>query len=129
MSIFDFLFPEQSAAMQLRRIADQKEHEHRFAAIRRRQDERRRKLEFAAEKAMPSQAAISDDHDLVARLDQLEEELHRANLIIAALIASLEGKGAVNREEIRSAMSKLDNADGRQDGGLNGATLKSQFEN
>ena len=129
MSIFDFLFPAESAAMQLRRIADQKEHEHRFAAIRRRQEEHRRKLELDEEKAMPSQAAISDDHDLVARLDQLEEELHRANLIIAALVGSLEAKGAVNREEIRSAMAKLDSADGRQDGGLDGAALKSQFEN
>lgn len=129
MSIFDLLFPEQSAAMQLRRIADQKEHEHRFAAIRRRQEERHRKLELAAENANPSQAAISDDRALVTRLDQLEEELHHANFIIAALVASLEAKGAVNREEIRSAMTKLDNADGRQDGGLNGAALKNQFEN
>lgn len=129
MSIFDFLFPAESAAMQLRRIADQKERDRRIAEVHRRNQERRRKREFAAEKAMPSQAAISDDHDLVARLDQLEEELHRANLIIAALVASLEAKGAVNREEIRIAMSKLDNADGRQDGGLNGAALKSQFEN
>ncbi|MEN9360248.1 MAG: hypothetical protein RL095_1783 [Verrucomicrobiota bacterium] len=128
MFLFDFLFPSESAAMQLRRIAEQKEQDRRLAEVIRRNQERRRKREFAAEKAASTQAAVSDEAEAPARLDQLEEELHRANLIIAALVTSLEDKGALNRDELRGVMARLDAADGRQDGGLDSATLKRQID-
>ena len=56
-------------------------------------------------------------------LESLERENSELRLYLAAIIRYLIAKGTVNLDEFRVLVDEIDQGDGRQDGGLQGAVL------
>ncbi len=92
MSLYDFFFPEQAQASHLRSMAESQSRNRRTAA--RRQD------------------------DLGGRLESLEGEVGYLALVLGALLQKADEKGVLTRDEVREAVSELDEIDGVKDGRL-----------
>lgn len=107
MSLFDFFFPDQAQAAQLRRIADQ--------AAR---SERRRNT--------ASREAKATFDSLQRQVDELRGDLGFTALVLGALVARLDEKGVVTRADLQAAMAKLDLADDLADGTLDVERLKAE---
>ncbi len=100
MSLFDWFFPDQSQATQMRRVAEQN----------RRDRERRGR---AAD-------------DVESRVSELEENLGFVALVLGSLLEKLDKQRVVSRADLRSAMSELDRLDGVVDGRLDVGLLRDQ---
>ena len=101
MSLFDFFFPEQAQASHLRRLANQ-------SSGRRKASQR-------------NNAAVNQ---LEKRVSDLEEDLGFAALVLASVMAKLNEKGTVTRDDVRAAMKEVDEIDGVADGRLDINVLK-----
>lgn len=101
MSLFDFFFPEQAQASHLRKLANQ-------SSGRRKASQR-------------NNAAVNQ---LEKRVSDLEEDLGFAALVLASVMAKLNEKGTVTRDDVRAAMKEVDEIDGVADGRLDINVLK-----
>ena len=90
MSLFDFLFPEQMQAQQLRKIAN----------TQRTRDKRSSRRQDA----------------LRERVQSLEDDVGFLAMVLGALIQKADEKGAITRDEIRAAVTEIDEFDGAKDG-------------
>lgn len=90
MSLFDFLLPEQAQATHLRKIANTQRTRAKRSS--RRQDA------------------------LVERVQSLEDDVGFLALVLGALIQKADEKGAITRDEIRAAVTEIDELDGAKDG-------------
>lgn len=104
MSFFDFFFPQEAQASHLRRIAEQQELQAQQEGMQRFRDERERRWEASSSQALEQ------------RVEELEQDLGQASLVIEALIQLLESSGAVKREDIAARAIAIDSADGVTDG-------------
>jgi len=105
VSLFDWFFPEQAQAIQLRRIAEQHQ---------------------SVDRSRSRESAGAD-----YRLSRLEEHLGFVALVVGSLMEKLERSGVVSRRELREAIAELDELDGIRDGRLDLAYLQelsSQLE-
>ena len=66
--------------------------------------------------------------DLRQRVDELEDDLGRATLIVHALAEACVRKGLLGREEIAAIVDEVDLLDGKADGKLDPAALRSPDE-
>ena len=101
MSLFDFFFPEQAQASHLRRLANQ-------SSGRRKASQR-------------NNAAVNQ---LEKRVSDLEDDLGFAALVLASVMAKLDEKGTLTRDDVRAAMKEVDEIDGVADGRLDINVLK-----
>jgi hypothetical protein len=95
MSLFEFFFPEQAQAAQLRRLADQ----HRASR--------------SAERSTRADVTL-----LEKRVADLEHDLGFAALLLGSLLDQLDKKGTLLRSDLAAAMHELDSIDGVADGRL-----------
>ncbi len=100
MSLFDFFFPQQAQAQQLRRLASGQQ-----ASSRRRS---------------------RTDARLEARMANLEDDLGYVTLILGSILNTLDEKGLVTRSDVKSALASLDELDGVADGRLDINILRGQ---
>ncbi len=101
MSFFDFFFPEQAQAANLRSIASRQRLQSRSSSTTKR-----------------SQA------ELEGRIASLEGDLGYVTLLLGSLLGQLDEKGVVTREELKSTIAELDALDGRADGKLDVNVLR-----
>lgn len=106
MSLFDFFFPEQSQAANLRRIADQSAR-----------NERRRNSA-----SRETKATLDSLHQQV---EDLRGDLGFTALVLGSLVARLDEKGVVTRADLQAVMARLDLADDIADGTLDVERLKT----
>ncbi len=100
MSLFDFFFPQQAQAQQLRRLASGQQ------ASAQRRTRTTAKLE--------------------ARMESLEDDLGYVTLILGSILDTLDQKGLVTRSDVKSALASLDKLDGIADGRLDINILRGQ---
>lgn len=103
MSLFDFFFPEQAQAQHLRRLADAQTRPVR---------PRRSPPPFQDAEQKQEVAKLQ------SQIDGLEDDLGYVALILGAVMAKLDEKGALTRTDVRAALSEIDAIDGVQDGKL-----------
>ena len=104
MSFFDFCFPEQAQASHLRSIAESQQ-------LRSLQEGQQR---FKAERERRWEASRSET--LEQRVEELEQDLGQAGLIIEAMMQLLEESGTLKREDVAKRAIEVDRADGVSDG-------------
>ena len=63
-------------------------------------------------------------NQLEKRVSDLEEDLGFAALVLASVMAKLNEKGTVTRDDVRAAMKEVDEIDGVADGRLDINVLK-----
>lgn len=95
MSLFEFFFPEQAQAAQLRRLADQQRSSR-----------------------LADRTTRSDVAQLEKRIADLEQDLGFTALLLGGLLDELDRKETVSRSDLAAAMQKLDSIDGVADGRL-----------
>ncbi len=105
MSLFDFFFPTQAAAGHLRDLA------------------KNQRLQSIRESRTRSRSAKERDA-LEQRIEELEGDVGFVSLVLASLLAKLEEKGHIGREELRAVLEELDGADGVADGRLDVKALR-----
>lgn len=114
MSFFDFFFPEQAQASHLRSIAEsQRLNSHRDGQRQFREERERRN------EASHGQATER-------RVEELENDLGQAGLIIESLLQLLEESGTIKRDEVMKRAIAVDLADGIQDGRLTPAGIANR---
>jgi uncharacterized membrane protein len=101
MSLYDFFFPEQAQASHLRTLASQNRRNQRDQTLQ------TRSLERAEE-----------------RIEALENDLGFVALALGSLMAKLDEKGVLTRQDVKDAMRTLDGADGVADGKLDIRVLR-----
>ena len=101
MSFFDFFFPEQAQASHLRKLTEQSQGRRRGA--------------------QRDNIAVSQ---LEKRISDLEHDLGFAALVLASVMAKLDEKGALSRDDVKAAMKDIDGLDGVADGRLDINVLK-----
>ena len=101
MSLFDFFFPEQAQASHLRRLANQSSGQRKAS--------------------QRNNAAVTQ---LEKRVSDLEDDLGFAALVLASVMAKLDEKGILTRDDVRAAMKEVDEIDGVADGRLDINVLK-----
>jgi hypothetical protein len=101
MSLYDFFFPQQAQASLLRTLVHENRRKQRGAALE------GRTLEKAEE-----------------RIEALENDLGFVALLLGSLLAKLDEKGALTRQDLKDAMQTLDGADGVADGKLDIRVLR-----
>ena len=101
MSFFDFFFPEQAQASHLRKLTEQNQG-RRHVAPR-------------------NNIAVSQ---LEERISDLEHDLGFAALVLASVMAKLDEKGTLSRDDVKAAMKDIDGLDGVADGRLGINVLK-----
>jgi len=101
MSFLELLFPDYATARHLRTL----DEKNRTLEVRQRVAHNRsnRLIEAKSKKAN-------------SRIEQLEQELGQASLVIEALIEKLEEKSLVSREELERLVTEIDARDGVIDG-------------
>jgi len=110
MSFFDFFFPEQAQASHLRSIAETQSLQAHQDGQNRFREERERRWES------------SRSQDLERRVEELENDLGQAGLIIESLLQLLEEKSVLKRDEVAKRAIEVDLADGVRDGKLTSPT-------
>jgi hypothetical protein len=108
MSFFDFFFPEQAQASHLRTIAESQRLQSVHDSQRRFREERDRRWES------------SRSQDLEKRVEELEQDLGQAGLVIEALLQLLEESGTLKRVDVAKRAIEVDMADGVRDGKISG---------
>jgi predicted flap endonuclease-1-like 5' DNA nuclease len=93
VSLYDFFFPEQAQATHLRRLSEQTRRVGRGQAA---QDRALDKLED--------------------RIGALEDDLGFVSLVLGSVIAKLDEKGVLTRQDLAAAMREVDGVDGVADG-------------
>jgi len=106
---FDFAFPEQAQAHQLRRIANKAQGGHALTG----------EAEEVPETLSESLSAIE------ARVAELERDLRFVSLVLGGVVATCETRGSITRAEVSAAMRELDAADQADDGSLDVSVLRS----
>ena len=106
---FDFAFPEQAQAHQLRRIANKTQSGHALIGG----------AEETSETLSASLSAIE------ARVAELERDLRFVSLVLGGIVATCETRGSITRAEVSAAMRELDAADQADDGSLDVSVLRS----
>ncbi len=106
MSFFDFFFPEQAQASHLRSIAESQQLQSHQDGQRQFREERDRRWD------------VSRSQSLERRVEELENDLGQAGLIIEALLQVLQEKGTLTRDEVAKRAIEVDLADGVRDGKL-----------
>jgi hypothetical protein len=101
MSLYDFFFPEQSQAAQLRQLVEQN----------RRRDRRQR-------------SAQGEQRNLAAELESLREDVGYLALLLAAIGHRLDQKGVITRADLRAAAEEIDAFDSVKDGKLDVQRIK-----
>jgi len=109
MSFFDFFFPEQAQASHLRNIAESQQLQSHQEGQRQFREERERRWD------------ASRSQGLERRVEELENDLGQAGLIIEALMHLLQKKGTLTRDEVAKRAIEVDLADGVRDGKLTSA--------
>jgi len=92
MSLYDFFFPEQAQAQHLRTLTQQGD---------------------ASRWNLERRTGQLDD-----RIDSLESDLGYVTLVLGSLLESLDEKGVLTRDDVKSVVTKLDAIDGVSDGRL-----------
>ena len=92
MSLYDFFFPEQARAQHLRTLTQQGD---------------------ASRWNLERRTGQLDD-----RIDSLESDLGYVTLVLGSLLESLDEKGVLTRDDVKSVVTKLDAIDGVSDGRL-----------
>lgn len=105
MSFYDFFFPEQAQASHLRQIA---------------RNQRRSKI-----KSRRTSYSIDQARE---RIEQLEDDLGTLALLVGAVVKKLDEKGTVTRDDLKDAITALDEADGKADGKLDPNVLRGMTE-
>ncbi len=105
MSFFDFFFPEQAQASHLRSIAD------------RSRLEQRRSRSTAASSASNTAA-------LTKRVEDLESDLGFVSLLLGSVMAQLDERGHISRDDLKELIKEVDGADGVEDGRLDVGVLR-----
>ncbi|MCA3007173.1 MAG: hypothetical protein INH34_02230 [Phycisphaerales bacterium] len=101
MSLFDFFFPEQAQASLLRTLVNENRRKKRRETLE------GRTLEKAED-----------------RIEALENDLGFVALLLGSLLAKLDEKGVLTRQDVKDAMPTLDGADGVADGKLDIRVLR-----
>lgn len=109
MSLFDFFFPEQAQASHLRRLAEQQHRSQRFSGRAERQTQEQ-------------QFRIAELED---RVIELERDLGFVALLLGSLLHTANDKGVIARDDVCSALEKLDAHDGFKDGKLDIDSLRA----
>ena len=92
MSLFDFFFPQQAQAQHLRTLTYQKQAgDRRLSRV---------------------------SGQLEGRMEQLEGDLGYLALVLGSVLESLDEKGVLTRDDVRSVIARLDSLDGVSDGTL-----------
>ncbi len=106
---FDFAFPEQAQAHQLRRVANKVQSGHALPG------------EAEDVPATPSESLAA----IEARVAELERDLRFVSLVLGGIVATCETRGSITRAEVAAAMRELDAADQADDGSLDVSVLRS----
>jgi hypothetical protein len=106
---FDFAFPEQAQAHQLRRLANKVQSGHALPG------------EAEDVPATPSESLAA----IEARVAELERDLRFVSLVLGGIVATCETRGSITRAEVAAAMRELDAADQADDGSLDVSVLRS----
>jgi hypothetical protein len=106
---FDFAFPEQAQAHQLRRLANKVQSGHALPG------------EAQDVPATPSESLAA----IEARVAELERDLRFVSLVLGGIVATCETRGSITRAEVAAAMRELDAADQADDGSLDVSVLRS----
>ena len=101
MSLFDILFPDIATASHLRTIAETNNLQSTQLRIRQERS------------AVLSRAKTQSN---LARIDELENEVGKAALVIEALIEIIEESGISSRQKIAERVHSIDGRDGVIDG-------------
>ena len=105
MSLVDFFFPQQAQAQHLRHLVQQNQ-----AQARRRRREHNQDLA-----------------DLRSEIESLQDDLGYVSLVLGSLMQTLEAKGSIAREDIKSVLTELDEVDGLSDGRLDINVLRGRL--
>ena len=98
MSLFEFFFPEQAQANQLRRLVRAQNRSARTLTNRNGNVER--------------------------RIDELEKDLGYVTLLLSSVLRKLDERGVVTRREVTEVMAQLDPLDGARDDALDVGVLR-----
>lgn len=100
MSLYEFFFPQQAQAQQLRSLA--------------------------AHARVQNVGASRRNKELEGRVQSLEDDLGYIALILGSVLESLDEKGTVTRTEVKEIMKGLDEVDGLWDGKLDINVLRGR---
>lgn len=107
MGLYQFFFPHESQAENMRRISDEQ------TKLMKHQIKRARSI------AAKSSGNQNNLKQVNLRIKELENDLGFLSLLVAGIMNQLDENRVVKKEDIKSIMKEIDGIDGKTDGKLN----------